>query len=172
MAYTFLRAQDVEVGASRVEADKVRLARKLLAKAEDRSVRVLLPLDHVVAPALDAEDEATIAKVIAPKQMGLDIGPATVERYALQIQTAGSVFWNGPMGVFEREAFAAGTRGVARAVATSRGYTVVGGGDSAAAVVKFGYADDVSHVSTGGGASLKFLEGKGLVGLAALEDRA
>ncbi len=171
MAYTFLRAQEVDVGASRVEEDKVWLARKLLDKAEDRGVRVLLPLDHVVAPALDAEDEAEIAKVIGPGLMGLDIGPATVERYALQIQTAGSVFWNGPMGVFEREAFAAGTRGVARAVATSRGYTVVGGGDSAAAVVKFGYADDVAHVSTGGGASLKFLEGKGLVGLSAVEER-
>ena len=158
------------MGASRVEEDKVWLARKLLSKAADRGVRVLLPTDHVVAPAHDAEDQATITKIIPADLMGLDIGPATVQRFALQIQTASTVFWNGPMGVFEREAFAAGTRGVAQAVASSRGYTVVGGGDSAAAMVKFGYSDQVSHISTGGGASLKFLEGRGLVGLTALEE--
>lgn len=171
MAYTFLKAQGEDVGASRVEEDKVWLARKLLSKAADRGVRVLLPTDHVVAPAHDAEDQATITKMIPADLMGLDIGPATVQRFALQIQTASTVFWNGPMGVFEREAFAAGTRGVAQAVASSRGYTVVGGGDSAAAMVKFGYSDQVSHISTGGGASLKFLEGRGLVGLTALEER-
>jgi phosphoglycerate kinase len=172
MAYTFLKAQGVEVGASLVEEDKVRLARRLLDKAKDRGVRLLLPMDHVVATSPDAGGQAELSKMIPPGRMGLDIGPATVERYALEIQTAGTVFWNGPMGVFEREAFEAGTRGVARAVATSRGYTVVGGGDSAAAIAKFGYRDQVSHVSTGGGASLKFLEGRGLIGLSALEERA
>jgi phosphoglycerate kinase len=170
MAYTFLKAQGVEIGSSRLEEDKVWLARKLLGKAKDRGVKLLLPTDHVVAPAIDAEDQAVNTKSIGSGLMGLDIGPETVERYALAIQTAGTVFWNGPMGVFERDAFASGTRSMARAVATSRGYTVVGGGDSAAAVVKFGYADQVSHVSTGGGASLKFLEGRGLVGLKAVEE--
>ena len=172
MAYTFLKAQGVEVGASRVEEDKVWLAKKLLDKAADRGVRLLLPQDHVVAPDIGDEDRAQISKVLGRGLMGLDIGPATVERYALEIQTASTVFWNGPMGVFEREAFAAGTRGVARSVAASRGFTVVGGGDSAAAIAQFGYADQVSHVSTGGGASLVFLEGRGLVGLTALEERS
>ena len=170
MAYTFLKAEGVDVGASRVEEDKVWLARKLLDKAADRGVRLHLPTDHVVASDIDAEEEASISSVLARGLMGLDIGPSTVERYALAIQTAGTVFWNGPMGVFEKPAFAAGTRGVARSVAACRGFTVVGGGDSAAAVSEFGFADKVSHVSTGGGASLKFLQGRGLVGLSALED--
>jgi phosphoglycerate kinase len=170
MAYTFLRAKGIDTGSSRVEEDKVWLAKKILDKAHDLGVGVRLPEDHVVAPAIDAPDQARVVKDLPPGWMGLDIGPATLERYALEVQQAATVFWNGPMGVFEVDAFARGTEGLARAVARSRAYSVIGGGDSAAAVAKFGLADDVSHVSTGGGASLEFLEGKVLPGIAALEE--
>ena len=170
MAYTFLEAKGIAVGSSRVEKDKVWLARKILDKANDLGVAIRLPQDHVVAPALDAPEQAEVTRDLVPGMMGLDIGPDTLERYALEVQQAQTVFWNGPMGVFEVDAFARGTEGLARAVARSRAYSVIGGGDSAAAVAKFGLADEVSHVSTGGGASLEFLEGKVLPGIAALEE--
>jgi len=170
MAYTFLRAKDIPTGSSRVEEDKVWLAKNLLKKADDLGVAIRLPTDHVVAPAIDAEDEARVVSQLERGMMGLDIGPQTVERYALELQSAETIFWNGPMGVFERPAFAAGSEGVAHAVSRSDAYSVVGGGDSAAAIAKFGLSDSISHVSTGGGASLEFLQGKVLPGIKALEE--
>ena len=170
MAYTFLRAKDVPTGSSLVEEDKVWLAKKLLRKAETLGVAIRLPTDHVVAPAIDAEDKALVVSQLERGMMGLDIGPQTVERYSLELQSASTIFWNGPMGVFERPAFAAGSEGVARAVARSEAYSVVGGGDSAAAVAKFGLSESISHISTGGGASLEFLQGKVLPGVEALQE--
>jgi phosphoglycerate kinase len=170
MAYTFLVAEDVDVGASRVEDDQVDTVRSLVATARERGVEVLLPTDVVVAPEFSEDATATTVDVraIPSDQMGLDIGPATASRYAGAITGAGSIFWNGPMGVFEWDAFAAGTRTVAQAMADAGGFTVVGGGDSAAAVRAFGLDERVDHVSTGGGASLELLEGKQLPGVVAL----
>ncbi len=170
MCFTFIAASGVPVGASRVEQDRVDTVRDLLARAEERGVQVLLPVDVVVTRefAEDAETETVPVDAIPPDAMGLDIGPETVERFAARITDAQTILWNGPMGVFEWERFAAGTEGVARAVAAAGGFSVVGGGDSAAAVRKLGLAGQVSHVSTGGGAALEFLEGTDLPGVAAL----
>ncbi|WP_211262505.1 phosphoglycerate kinase [Nitriliruptor alkaliphilus] len=170
MAFTFLVAEGFEVGTSRVEEDQVDTVRDLVAQARERGVDVLLPTDVVVAPAFEQDAPATTVPVAAmpADQMGLDVGPDTAAAYAAAIADAGSVFWNGPMGVFEWEAFAAGTRTVAQAVADAQGFTIVGGGDSAAAIRAFGLDDAVDHVSTGGGASLELLEGKTLPGVAAL----
>ncbi len=170
MAYTFLRAKDEPTGASRVEEDKVWLAKQLLEKAAAAGVAIRLPTDHVVSRTFDDEAGSKVSKTLDAGWMGLDIGPTTAERYALEIQQASTVVWNGPMGVFEKEAFSHGTAAVARAMARSRAFTVVGGGDSAAAISKFGLADQVGHVSTGGGASLELLEGKDLPGVAALRE--
>jgi phosphoglycerate kinase len=170
MAFTFLVAEGHDVGASRVEREQVDTVRDLIAAARERGVQVLLPTDVVVAGefAEDAPASTVTIEAIPPDQLGLDIGPDTADRYAGAIAAAGSVFWNGPMGVFEWEPFAAGTRTVAQAVAEAPGFTVVGGGDSAAAIRAFGLDDQVDHVSTGGGASLELLEGKDLPGVAAL----
>jgi phosphoglycerate kinase len=170
MAFTFLVAEGTDVGSSRIEADQVDTVRDLVGAARDRGVEVLLPTDVVVAPefAEDAPATTVAATAIPSDQMGLDIGPETASRYAETLASAGSVFWNGPMGVFEWAAFAAGTRTVAQAMASSTGFTVVGGGDSAAAIREFGLAERVDHVSTGGGASLELLEGKQLPGVVAL----
>jgi phosphoglycerate kinase len=170
MCYTFLKAKGYEVGASRVEADQVDTVAGLMSQAEERGVELLLPVDIVAAEAFDAEAEhrRVSADSIPEGWLGLDIGSKTVEQFAARITDAGSVLWNGPMGVFEWPAFAAGTEGVARAVAACDGFTVIGGGDSAAAIRRLGLADQVSHVSTGGGASLEFLEGIDLPGVAAL----
>ena len=170
MAYTFLEARGTPVGSSRVEKDKLWLAKKLLDKANTLGVAVLLPDDHVVSTSFDADDQARTVKDLEPGMMGLDIGPRTTERYADRIDQARTIFWNGPMGVFEKVAYEAGTRTVAEAVAAAKAYSVVGGGDSAAAIAKFELADQVDHVSTGGSASLQFLEGKTLPGLVALEE--
>jgi phosphoglycerate kinase len=170
MCFTFLAAQGLDVGASRVERDRVEEVAALLERARGANVEVVLPVDVVVARefAEDAPHETVPADAIPADAMGLDIGPESVERFAARVADAGSVLWNGPMGVFEWDAFAAGTQGVARAVAASSGYTVIGGGDSAAAIRKLGLDGQVTHVSTGGGASLEYLEGIDLPGVAAL----
>jgi phosphoglycerate kinase len=174
MAYTFLRAQGVATGSSRVEEDRVELARGLLAKAAERGCALLLPVDHVCGREFKAGTETqVVAGAIPDGWMGLDIGPATRATFAEAVRTSRTVVWNGPMGVFEMPPFDAGTRAVAEAVreATAAGATTIaGGGDTAAAVEALGFADGLSHVSTGGGASLEVLEGKRLVCLDALDD--
>ena len=172
MAYTFLSAQGVPVGASRVEKDKVDVARRILEKAKQSRVEVLLPSDHVVAKEPKGGIPTQTVAQIPEGMLGLDIGPKTRELYRQRVVGAQTVFWNGPMGMFEMAEFAPGTRAVAEALAeaTKRGArTVVGGGDSAAAIAEMGMADKVTHVSTGGGASLEFLEGRELPGVKALE---
>lgn len=170
MAYTFLEAKGVPVGSSRVERDHVGSAEKILKAAAARKVQLLLPTDHVVAATFDEHAEPMIVKTIQDGTMGLDIGPDTQKTYGEIIRAAKTIFWNGPMGVFEWPSFAAGTTAVAQAVADSPGVSVIGGGDSVAALNKAGLADKVTHVSTGGGASLEFMEGKTLPGVAALEE--
>lgn len=175
MAYTFLKAQGEEVGKSLLEADKVELAGQLLAEAKARNVQMLLPVDHVVADKVEASARPrTIGKdePIPADQIGLDIGPETIELFAAEIARARTIVWNGPMGVFEIDQFARGTMKIAQAVADNAGATsIVGGGDSVAAVHKAGVADQIKHISTGGGASLEFLEGKKLPGVEALTDK-
>ncbi|HVD16385.1 MAG TPA: phosphoglycerate kinase [Actinomycetota bacterium] len=170
MCFTFLAAQGLEVGDSLFEKDQVDAVRQLAARAEQEGKRLLLPTDVVVADdyAEDADSRTVPADGIEAGWRGLDIGPETAEAFAAEIARARTVFWNGPMGVFEWEQFAAGTRRVAEAVAASDAYTVVGGGDSAAAVAELGLADRIDHLSTGGGASLELLEGKTLPGVAAI----
>ncbi len=171
MAYTFLEAQGVPVGRSRVEKDKLDLARSLLEKARARKVDFLLPVDHVCgAEAKEtARREVTPGREIPEGLMGLDIGPRTLEDYCQRVLSAGTVFWNGPMGLFEQKPSAEGTRSLARAMAESKATTVVGGGDSAAAVEQAGLVAKMTHVSTGGGASLELIEGRSLPGIQAIE---
>jgi len=173
MAYTFLKAQGVEVGLSRVEADKLDLARDLLQFAERRSIDLRLPLDHIVAEKFDASAAAEVAptRSIPADRLGLDIGPATRADYAAQIAKAKTIVWNGPMGVFEIPQFAEGTVAIARAVADSSAVSVVGGGDSVSAIKKAGVEAKITHISTGGGASLEFLSGLTLPGVAALTEK-
>jgi phosphoglycerate kinase len=174
MAYTFFKAQGVPVGRSLVEDDKLDAARKLEEAAAGRSVQLLLPLDHVVAEKLEAGAAHEVLSVRDERigaRMGVDVGPATIRAFEEALSDAKTVVWNGPMGVFEIDAFAAGTTAVARAVAAVPGTTIIGGGDSIAAVKKAGVADRITHVSTGGGASLEFLGGRTLPGVAALTDK-
>jgi len=176
MAYTFLKAQGVPIGKSLVENDKLELAKKLLAEAKASGRKLLLPVDHVTAPEFKADAPATIGEVNATPedQMGLDIGPKTIAAYNAEIAKARTIVWNGPMGVFEMPAFAKGTLEVAKAVAAATGagaISIVGGGDSVAAVHQSGVADKISHISTGGGASLEFLGGRKLPGVEALTNR-
>jgi phosphoglycerate kinase len=172
MAYTFLKAQGQPVGKSRVEDDKLELARKLLNDAKARGVKLLLPVDHVVADRIDANARTQTVKTIPDNLMGLDIGPESIEQFSEEVSRAAMIVWNGPMGVFEVAPFSKGTFKVAYAVAENAGATsIVGGGDSVAAVHAAGVADKISHISTGGGASLEFLEGKQLPGVEALTDK-
>ncbi|HEY8535186.1 MAG TPA: phosphoglycerate kinase [Vicinamibacterales bacterium] len=174
MAYTFFRSRNLPVGRSLVEDDRVQQAADITARAEERGVRLELPVDHVVAPKLEAGAPAETLDVGDPAigdRMGLDIGPKTAARYAEVVKGAKTVVWNGPMGVFEIPEFSRGTEAVARAVAEVDGTTVIGGGDSIAAVNAVGVADRITHISTGGGASLEFLGGRVLPGVAALTDR-
>ncbi|HII4500104.1 TPA: phosphoglycerate kinase [Clostridium perfringens] len=172
MAYTFLKAQGYTVGSSLVEEDKVEYAKEMLAKAEEKGVKLLLPVDHRVAKEFkDVEAVVTEDQNIAEGFMGLDIGPKTEAIYAEAIKDAKTVIWNGPMGVFEFENFNKGTIAVAKAMAEADATTIIGGGDSAAAVNILGFGDKMSHISTGGGASLEFLEGKVLPGIDALNDK-
>ncbi|MGH2705116.1 MAG: phosphoglycerate kinase [Actinomycetota bacterium] len=170
MANTFLAARGVDVGASRIEADRVDEVAETLRSAAEAGVEVVLPEDLVVADSFSEDSSASLVSIdeVPKEAMALDVGPATAGRFADHVAGAGTVLWNGPMGVFEWDSFAAGTRTVAEAVAESKGFTVVGGGDSAAALAAFGLTEQVSHLSTGGGASLEYLEGKELPGLAAL----
>ena len=173
MSYTFFKAMGLEIGKSILDEESVGLAAELMKKAEDAGVSMLLPEDSVCAAEFDNDSpKAVYARDAIPADMmGMDIGPATVETYRKIVLEAGTVVWNGPMGVFEMPSFAEGTKAVAEALAESGAVTVIGGGDSAAAVDKFGLADRMTHISTGGGASLEFLEGKELPGIACLEDR-
>lgn len=170
MAYTFLAAKGIPVGNSRVEEKSINLVREMLRRAEHRNVEILLPTDHVVAQEFDSDALAqdTEGAIIDTGSMGLDIGPDTRARYQTVISQAETIFWNGPMGVFEWERFAKGTQTVAAAIARSSAWSVVGGGDSVRAVNESGNADGIDHISTGGGASLEFIEGTALPGLTAL----
>jgi phosphoglycerate kinase len=170
MAYTFLRANGQETGKSLVEEEQIGLAGELMKIAKDRGVALLLPVDHVVAIEPKEGSAASTVQDIPQGQMGLDIGPKTIDAFVGRISTAGTVFWNGPLGMFEVRPFDAGTMAVARALSESSAVTIVGGGDSVAAVTRSGCADSITHISTGGGASLELIEGKTLPGLAALEE--
>jgi phosphoglycerate kinase len=173
MANTFLLAQGLGIGKSLAEPDFVEQARSILDDAKKRQVDILLPVDVVVASSIDASEGQTIGVAdVGDDQAIFDIGPETAKRYAERISAAKTIFWNGPMGVFEHSPFAAGTLAVARAVAASGGFSVVGGGDSVAAIEQAGVTDQISHVSTGGGASLEYVEGRELPGVAALEASA
>jgi phosphoglycerate kinase len=175
MAYTFLKAKGEQVGKSLVEEDKLDLARQILQSAKSSNLKFLLPLDHVVAERIDANAVTRIVdsgQPIPPNMMGLDIGPKTIEEYSEEISNARTIIWNGPMGVFEVSPFSKGTFKIARAVAdNAAAISIVGGGDSVAAVHAAGVADKIRHISTGGGASLEFLEGKTLPGVEALSNK-
>ena len=174
MAYTFLKAKGVEIGKSLCEEDQIDYAKEMIADAEKRGVKLLLPVDNIAADKFDPEANTQTVAAVPADWMGLDIGPETVKLYADAIKGAKTVVWNGPMGCFEMEKFANGTMGVCAAVAEVKangGVSIIGGGDSVAAVNKSGMAAQMSHISTGGGASLEFLEGKELPGVAALTDK-
>ena len=173
MAYTFVKAQGGKIGTSLCEDDRMELALDLVKKAEEKGVKFLLPVDNKCGASFDNDAESVICASgeIPDGFMGMDIGPKTIELYADAVKDAKTVIWNGPMGVSEFENYAAGTRAVAQAVAQSSATSIVGGGDSTAAIEKLGFADKITHISTGGGASLEFLEGKELPGIACLEDR-
>ena len=173
MAYTFFRAMGYEIGKSLLEEDKVALAEELMQEAKDKNVKLLLPSDTVIAEEFsnDAKNRVVSSDAIPAGWQGLDIGPASGKEFGREIEKAKLVVWNGPMGVFEMPAFAKGTEAIADAMSRCDGTTIIGGGDSAAAVKKLGYGDKMTHISTGGGASLEFLEGKELPGVAALNDK-
>ena len=172
LAYTFLKAQGYEIGKSLLEEDKIDLAKSFIQKAKDNGVNLYLPIDITIADDFSKDANTKVVKndAIPADWEGLDIGTETAELYAKVIEESKLIIWNGPMGVFELEPFAGGTKRVAQAMAVTSGYTVIGGGDSAAAVEKFGVADKMDHISTGGGASLEFMEGKDLPGVSALND--
>ncbi|HTM57426.1 MAG TPA: phosphoglycerate kinase [Candidatus Udaeobacter sp.] len=177
MMFTFLKAQGREVGRSKIEADRLDMARDVLARAGERGVELVLPEDCQVSTAADGSAPARVTRcdAIAPDEMGVDIGPATIRLFAGRLQDVRTVLWNGPMGIFEIPAFAEGTLAVARLLADAGGrgaVTIVGGGDSVAAIQRSGLASKFTHLSTGGGAALEFLEGRELPGVAALEDRS
>ncbi len=173
MAYTFLKSQGHAIGASLCEDDKLELAAEMLKKAEEKGVKMLLPVDNRCGDAFDANCNLQVCKTgtVPEGWQGLDIGPETEALYADALKSAGTVIWNGPMGVFEWERFACGTNAIAKAVAESGAISIIGGGDSAAAVEQLGYADKMTHISTGGGASLEFLEGLELPGIACLNEK-
>lgn len=173
MAYTFMKAQGFEIGNSLLDEPGIETAKTVLAKAKEKGVELLLPVDNIVADAFAPDANTKIAEVgqIEPGWMGLDIGPKTIELFCDAVKKAKMIVWNGPVGVFEMEKFVKGTRALAETMAAADAVTIIGGGDTAAAVVQFGLEDKMSHVSTGGGASLEMLEGKILPGLAALTDK-
>jgi phosphoglycerate kinase len=171
MAYTFLKAQGKEIGTSLVENEQLELARSLLKQAKERSIEILLPIDHGIAKAFSAEEPSAFATDIPSDSMALDIGPESIALFRSRLANAKTVIWNGPMGVFEKAGFAKGTFAIAETLAALDATTIVGGGDSVAAINQSGVADKITHISTGGGASLELLEGKELPGVAALTNR-
>ncbi|MEQ1722794.1 MAG: phosphoglycerate kinase [Pseudobdellovibrio sp.] len=173
MAYTFLKAKGVPVGKSLVETDKIKYAKEMIERVEARNKTMLLPVDHIVSTEFGnvANKKMTTSPTIEDNYMGLDIGPQTIKNYIAALSEATTVFWNGPMGVFENAAFSAGTFAIAKVLAESKGVKIVGGGDSAAAAEASGYADKMTHISTGGGASLEYLQGEKLPGLEILRPR-
>jgi phosphoglycerate kinase len=173
MAYTFLKAQNVSVGKSLVENDKLKYAKEMIERMEARQKTMLLPVDHVTSTAFgNVENKKTTSSAMIPEnEMGLDIGPQTIRNFTTALSKASTIFWNGPMGVFENKAFATGTFAVAKALAENNGTKIVGGGDSAAAAEASGYAEKMTHISTGGGASLEYLQGEKLPGLEVLRPR-
>ena len=173
MAYTFIKAMGYEIGKSLLEEDKLDYARSMIEKAKEKNVKLLLPVDTAVGSEFAPDCERKVVKVseIPADWMGMDIGPETIKLFSDAVKSAATVVWNGPMGVFEFDAFAQGTEAMAKALAESGAVTIVGGGDSAAAVEKLGYADKMTHISTGGGASLEFLEGLELPGVACLMNK-
>lgn len=173
LAYTFIKAQGYEIGNSLLDEEKIDLAKEFMEKAKEKGVNFYMPVDSVVAKEFAADAEAKVVPIdeIPVDWEGMDIGPKTRELYAKVVKESALVIWNGPMGVFEFDKFAEGTKAVAEALADTDGYTIIGGGDSAAAVAKFNLADKMDHISTGGGASLEFMEGKVLPGVAALQDK-
>jgi len=173
MAYTFMKVKGVDIGSSRLEQESLETAAKILDKAKQKNVEIVLPLDHVVTDNIEtaANVKTTDSESIEQGFMGVDIGPKTVKLFCDKIGQANIIVWNGPVGIFENDKFAQGSKMVAEAVAASKAISVIGGGDTAAAVVKFAVSDKMSHISTGGGASLEYLEGKALPGIAALRDK-
>lgn len=172
MAYTFLKAQGKEIGNSKLEKDKLELAKSILDKAKQSNKEILLPVDNVVVDKIDPNAKAEIVGESIPEgKIAVDIGPKTIKLFQEKLSAAKTIVWNGPLGIFEMDAFSSGTREVAEFIATLKAVTIIGGGDTAAAVAKFKLENKMSHISTGGGASLEFLEGKTLPGIAALTDR-
>ncbi len=173
MAYTFMKATGQNVGASKVEADKLDIAKNILEEAKKRNVELLLPVDHIMADKFDKNANTEISSGVNIKDgwLGLDIGPKTVKLFSDALVGAKTVVWNGPMGVFEMDKFDKGSLGVAQAVVNSKAVSIIGGGDTASCIAKFGLTDKMSHISTGGGASLEYMEGRVLPGIAALQDK-
>ena len=173
MAYTFLKAKDIPVGKSLVETDKLKYAKEMIDRVEARNKTMLLPVDHVVSTEFGNTEskKTTLTAAIDKEYMGLDIGPQTIKNFTMALNNAATVFWNGPMGVFENKAFSSGTFSIAKALAESKAVKIVGGGDSAAAAEASGYASQMTHISTGGGASLEYLQGEKLPGLEILRPR-
>ncbi|MFC1807600.1 phosphoglycerate kinase [Candidatus Omnitrophota bacterium] len=173
MAYTFLKVQGVEIGSSRLESEMIDTVKGILEKAKSKNVDIVLPVDHVVTDSIDALEHSKITdgQKIEDGWMGVDIGPKTIGLFNGKLSQAKTIVWNGPVGIFENDNCAAGTKALAETIANSSATSVIGGGDSAAAAAKFGVADKMSHISTGGGASLEYLEGKTLPGIAALTDK-
>ncbi|MDD5503696.1 MAG: phosphoglycerate kinase [Candidatus Omnitrophica bacterium] len=173
MAYTFMKTRGIDVGSSRVEQDMVETARVILRKAEKRKVEIILPIDHIVTDDIEKASnvKTTAGESIDKGFMAVDIGPKTIDLFIVKLRPARTIVWNGPVGIFENDKFAHGTRSLAKAIAGLNCVSVIGGGDTAAAVAKFGFSGKMSHISTGGGASLEYLEGKILPGIAALSDK-
>ena len=172
MAYTFIKAEDKEIGSSKVENDKLDVARALIEKARKKNVKLVLPLDHLIADKIDAASNTRVVDETIPKTwMAVDIGPKTVDEFKKELRNARTIMWNGPLGIFEISKFARGTEDIARFISGLKATTIIGGGDTASAISKFGLENSMTHISTGGGASLEYLEGHVLPGIAVLDDK-
>jgi len=172
MAYTFLKAQGMEIGSSKLEADKIDVAKSILKKAKDLGVKIVLPVDHLISDKVDAISNTRVVTDVIPQGwLGLDVGPKTVDEFKKELRNAKMIIWNGPLGVFEITKFSRGTEDVARFIAGLKTISIIGGGDTASAIAKFGLEHAMTHISTGGGASLEYMEGKVLPGVAALNDK-